>query len=1152
MCVSETKLSKGHELHVDGYKWLGHNRQNLHRNAKHGSGGVGVLICDSLWNHFTFEILDKSYEGILWIQFISNVDNFVFNLCVCYLPPEGSTRNIDVNDFYETLLAQVYLYQNDGLFSICGDFNSRISNMTDYIEGVDDVPDREVIDFTHNMYGYKMIDFLLGSNCCVLNGRQDVCIQDDFTSVSTKGLSVVDYCMVPYEALPLYNDFKVYRSRQLFEDAGCVGYVDPTHILPDHSLLCWDVTFPFHVDSEDNMNDENDNMKISFTKHSRNTPDNFLMDNETIDLIDEQIRIIETQEMTQESMDEIYDEFCVIVKSEMDTKLDKTVITINSSSSSYKKKRRVKKPWWSEELTLLWDKLAEAERKWNRSSGAEKRRRYGEMKDAKRVFDREVQGAKRRFWRQNQEELMQLNATNPREFWKKIGKIGVASERKTGIPWEIVQDGEICKDKEAVLGKWKNDFSDLLNYNTDQQSDQNINSGDINNGASVPHSDTGLETQISYLEVKKAIANAKQGKAVGCDNIPVEILNNDTACKYLHQLFYKCYETGIIPSLWMRGIIHPIPKDSTLDARDPMNYRGITLACSTYKLYCHILNNRLVEFSERNKLICDEQNGFRPERGCLDQLSTLTNVIETRKQMKKSTFALFVDFSKAFDRIDRQYLWNKLVNIGIPNKMLTALQSIYRNVQCCVNINGAKTDYFNVSSGLKQGCLLSPVLFNMFTNDLVMELKQSGCGLNIGVRELLCVLCYADDLVCVAENEEDIQKMLNIIKSWCDKWSMAVNTKKTQIVHFRPGSISRTNHVFEYGEDTISVVEKYKYLGLVLNEYLDYDFTASVVAKSAGRALGLLIAKFKAYGGMHYDCFTKLYHSLVQPVIDYGAAIWGTKSYSCINAVQHRACRFYMGVGKYTPNTAVIGDMGWTLPGQKQWICITRLWCRFNNMDNDRINKKVFMWAASKSGNSVKNWIYKVKQFYTKHSMDYIANSEEDLSYRSVKNQITPVLTEMYASEWQSNLNRVEAIRGQGHNKLRTYRKFKDIIKTEEYLKQVINFKHRSALAKFRCGVAPIRIETGRYEQLDLAERLCPLCDLNEIESEEHVLIRCSAYTTMRNDLFNVINNICHDFNNFCDTDKLCFILSNPDTCKISAKACYDILCHRRLLLYAT
>ncbi len=83
--------------------------------------------------------------------------------------------------------------------------------------------------------------------------------------------------------------------------------------------------------------------------------------------------------------------------------------------------------------------------------------------------------------------------------------------------------------------------------------------------------------------------------------------------------------------------------------------------------------------------------------------------------------------------------------------------------------------------------------------------------------------------------------------------------------------------------------------GLVIGEHLDYQYTATMVAKTAGYALGLLIAKVKSYDGVPYDFYTKLYNALVQPIVDYGTSIWGTKEYTCVATVQHRACRFFMG-----------------------------------------------------------------------------------------------------------------------------------------------------------------------------------------------------------------------------------------------------------------
>ena len=120
----------------------------------------------------------------------------------------------------------------------------------------------------------------------------------------------------------------------------------------------------------------------------------------------------------------------------------------------------------------------------------------------------------------------------------------------------------------------------------------------------------------------------------------------------------------------------------------------------------------------------------------------------------------------------------------------------------------------------------------------------------------------------------------------------------------------------------LGVVSKYQYLGLLLTEFLDYNEMVKAVTRSAGRALSLLIVKSKAQGGFHFDTYTKLYDSLVWSVISYSAAIWGTRDFSCIDAVQHRAIRFFMGLGKYSPNDAINGDMGWKPLCVKQWSCV--------------------------------------------------------------------------------------------------------------------------------------------------------------------------------------------------------------------------------------
>jgi hypothetical protein len=196
-----------------------------------------------------------------------------------------------------------------------------------------------------------------------------------------------------------------------------------------------------------------------------------------------------------------------------------------------------------------------------------------------------------------------------------------------------------------------------------------------------------LNSDITVYEVHNVLLNAKKGKAVGSDKIPVEVLCNDLALEFLVCLFQKCFTTGLIPSEWSNGLISPIPKSSTSDPRDPLMYRGITLTSCVYKLFCGVLNNRLQSWSDVHGKIADEQNGFRPGRSTLDQLFSVSTIVETRKLRKMSTFIAFIDFRKAYDRIPRKRLLYKLKSMGIQGNMIHVLDAIYKDTQCCVRLN---------------------------------------------------------------------------------------------------------------------------------------------------------------------------------------------------------------------------------------------------------------------------------------------------------------------------------------------------------------------------------------------------------------------------------------------------------------------------------
>ena len=168
------------------------------------------------------------------------------------------------------------------------------------------------------------------------------------------------------------------------------------------------------------------------------------------------------------------------------------------------------------------------------------------------------------------------------------------------------------------MGTWKSKFSELLNP-TILEPGHIILDTEVKQFISLGPNDSGnvmLCAPISEDELWKVLSVAKKGKACGFDSIPMEALNNDNVILFWHSLFNVCFDQGISPSDWGKGIITYLAKSSTIDIRNPLQYRGITLASAVNKLFCSILNQRLTHWAEVNNILSDSQNGFRKGLQC--------------------------------------------------------------------------------------------------------------------------------------------------------------------------------------------------------------------------------------------------------------------------------------------------------------------------------------------------------------------------------------------------------------------------------------------------------------------------------------------------------------------------------------------------------
>ena len=197
----------------------------------------------------------------------------------------------------------------------------------------------------------------------------------------------------------------------------------------------------------------------------------------------------------------------------------------------------------------------------------------------------------------------------------------------------------------------------------------------------------------------------------------------------------------------------------------------VSLLIEISKIFTSILNKRLKTWSETNNIIVEEQVGFREQHTTIDQLFCLhtTSIINKYLRHEGGRFyALFVDFEKAFDRVNRASLWQKLLSQNVSSKMVNMLKAIYSDVKACVKSTEGLSDMITCPIGVKQVCIISPILFNLFLNDLQESISLGSHGIDLDTIKLF-VLLFAD--VLFAETVIELQRMINRLAVYCDIWN---------------------------------------------------------------------------------------------------------------------------------------------------------------------------------------------------------------------------------------------------------------------------------------------------------------------------------------------------------------------------------------------
>jgi hypothetical protein len=485
----------------------------------------------------------------------------------------------------------------------------------------------------------------------------------------------------------------------------------------------------------------------------------------------------------------------------------------------------------------------------------------------KRVLDQEYQlkdidvkksarRDKRKFIADLADEAEQAARVGNTSKLYKITKKLSGKSKSSSKPIKDKQGNKLTNENE-VSDRWKEYFNEILN-----QEEPDTDIGDLEEQPAL-NIDIAKPTKE---EIKKAINAMSKNKAPGIDEIQADLLQADAdlSADALLKLFSKIWEAEIIPEEWKKGMIVRIPKKGDLGLCD--NWRGITLISSPSKVFCKVLLNRIDEVIDDK--LRDEQAGFRRGRGCIDQILALRNIIEQCVEWNQELHINFIDFRKAFDSIHRPAIWKILKSYGLPDKIINMIKLFYENYECCVICDNDMTDFFNVKTGVRQGCILSPILFLITIDWVLRKSFNERRGLHWTDKKDLEDLDFADDLALLSEIMEHLQIKTTRLEEFAKMVGLRINVGKTKTMH-----LPDTDSIIRIEDNPVDKVVDFTYLGSTISTV---DGTNKDVQNRLGKArtaFSMLKPIWKS-SQLSRKTKMKIYKSNVLSVLLYGAECW--------------------------------------------------------------------------------------------------------------------------------------------------------------------------------------------------------------------------------------------------------------------------------------
>ena len=492
-----------------------------------------------------------------------------------------------------------------------------------------------------------------------------------------------------------------------------------------------------------------------------------------------------------------------------------------------KKTRRKNRPWISKSImkdiktrNKTFDKLCK--------SNFQNKRLCNVYKEQRNNVTHKKFKAKKDYY----QRILQYSKGDIKQTWKTINKITKRGKNKSNIPTEIEHDGLKINDPREVLNHLNTHFATVGNTFSSKKVDYSKISSYLNKTIT----NSFAWHDVSYIEILELLSNIKKKKSCGWDDIsiPLIIQLKEPLSYILSVLINESFYQGIYPKSLKLAKVIPLHKGG--NKKDPSNYRPISILTNFNKIFEKILYSRLYDFFEKNGVIYEGQFGFRKGHSTSMAASVFVEHVMNAWDQQKATCAIMLDLSKAFDTIDRGIVLHKLYNCGIRGNMRSLLSSYLENRTQFVSGTGLQSDTTNTEVGVPQGSVLSPLLFLIHLNDFERATNFK-------------IINFADDSLLYKsfDSTDNIEHILNKelinVDSWLTNNHLKINTKKTKFMFFSPNTKlwnKADNITLKINNNILEEVNNYKYLGLIIDNKLNWKHHIDSLHTKLSRTIGIL------------------------------------------------------------------------------------------------------------------------------------------------------------------------------------------------------------------------------------------------------------------------------------------------------------------------